>query len=236
MPITLDTTEVAKQLPMDSRSEDYSGGDALVRLYKADEGVSSDVFLKSVMDEIEKLSVSITTAIKQDKVLSNLEEADGVRDESVKNLSTLLDGYSVFPVVAKKEAAQKLKTIFDKYRKSIITANYVSESSLIESLLEDFSKEEETVSLLDGIKEILEQIRSAQDSFVKASDEYNAASTVKTESASSLKKPLLSAINDKLIPYITAMKMANSAVYADFATKAEGEIKRVNEIVLCRGK
>ena len=31
--------------------------DALVRLYKADEGVSSDVFLKSVMDEIEKLSV-----------------------------------------------------------------------------------------------------------------------------------------------------------------------------------
>lgn len=210
--------------------------DALVRLYKADEGVSSDVFLKSVMDEIEKLSVSITTAIKQDKVLSNLEEADGVRDEAVKNLLTLLDGYSVFPVAAKKEAAQKLKTVFDKYRKSIITANYVSESSLIESLLEDFSKEEETVSLLDGIKEILEQIRSAQDSFVKASDEYNAASTVKTESASSLKKPLLSAINDKLIPYITAMKMANSAVYADFATKAEGEIKRVNEIVLRRGK
>lgn len=210
--------------------------DALVRLYKADEGVSSDVFLKSVMDEIEKLSVSITTAIKQDKVLSNLEEADGVRDEAVKNLSTLLDGYSVFPVAAKKEAAQKLKAVFDKYRKSITTANYVSESSLIESLLEDFSKEEETVSLLDGIKEILEQIRSAQDSFVKASDEYNAASTIKTESASSLKKPLLSAINDKLIPYITAMKMANSAVYADFATKAEGEIKRVNEIVLRRGK
>lgn len=90
--------------------------------------------------------------------------------------------------------------------------------------------------MLDGIKEILEQIRSAQDAFVKASDEYNAASTVKTESASSLKKPLLSAINDKLIPYITAMQMANSAVYGDFAAKAEGEIKRVNEIVLRRGK
>lgn len=209
--------------------------DALVRLYKADEGVSSDVFLKSVMDEIEKLSVSITTAIKQDKVLSNLEEADGVRDEAVKNLSMLLDGYSVFPVAAKKEAALKLKSIFDKYGKSITTTNYVSESSLIESLLEDFSKEE-AVSLLDGIKEILEQIRSAQDAFVKASDEYNAASTVKTESASSLKKPLLSLINDKLIPYITAMQMANSVVYADFATKAEGEVKRVNEIISRRGK
>ncbi|WP_296010846.1 DUF6261 family protein [uncultured Treponema sp.] len=210
--------------------------DALVRLYKADEGVSSDAFLKGVMAEVEKLSVAITTAIKQDKVLSSLEEADGVRDEAVKNLSTLLDGYEVFPVAAKKEAAQKLKAVFDKYGKSITTANYVSESSLIESLLEDFSKEEETVGALDGIKEILEQIRSAQDSFAKASDEYNAASAVKTESASSLKKPLLSLINDKLIPYITAMQMANSAVYADFATKAEGEIKRVNEIVLRRGK
>ncbi|WP_295799518.1 DUF6261 family protein [uncultured Treponema sp.] len=210
--------------------------DALVRFYKADEGVSSDAFLKGVMAEVEKLSVAITTAIKQDKVLSSLEEADGVRDEAVKNLSTLLDGYEVFPVAAKKEAAQKLKAVFDKYGKSITTANYVSESSLIESLLEDFSKEEETVGALDGIKEILEQIRSAQDSFAKASDEYNAASAVKTESASSLKKPLLSLINDKLIPYITAMQMANSAVYADFATKAEGEIKRVNEIVLRRGK
>ena len=210
--------------------------DALVRLYKADEGISSDAFLKGVMAEVEKLSVAITTAIKQDKVLSSLEEADGVRDEAVKNLSTLLDGYEVFPVAAKKEAAQKLKAVFDKYGKSITTANYVSESSLIESLLEDFSKEEETVGALDGIKEILEQIRSAQDSFAKASDEYNAASAVKTESASSLKKPLLSLINDKLIPYITAMQMANSAVYADFATKAEGEIKRVNEIVLRRGK
>lgn len=210
--------------------------DALVRLYKADEGVSSDAFLKGVMDEIEKLSVAITTAIKQDKVLSSLEEADGVRDEAVKNLSTLLDGYEVFPVAAKKEAAKKLKAVFDKYGKSITTANYVSESSLIESLLEDFSNEEETVCALDGIKEILEQIRSAQDSFVKASDEYNAASSVKTESASSLKKPLLSLINDKLIPYITAMQMANSALYGYFATKAEGEIKRVNEIVLRRGK
>ena len=210
--------------------------DALVRLYKADEGVSSDAFLKSVMDEVEKLSVSITTAIKKDKVLSSLEEADGVRDEAVKNLSTLLDGYEVFPVAAKKEAAKKLKAVFDKYGKSITTANYVSESSLIESLLEDFSNEEETVGALDGIKEILEQIRSAQDSFAKASDEYNAASAVKTESASSLKKPLLSLINDKLIPYITAMQMANSAVYADFATKAGGEIKRVNEIVSRRGK
>ena len=76
----------------------------------------------------------------------------------------------------------------------------------------------------------------AQDAFVKASDEYTAASSAKGESASSVKKPLVSAINDRLVPYLTAMAMANGTVYGDFALKAEKEISRVNETVSRRGK
>ena len=74
------------------------------------------------------------------------------------------------------------------------------------------------------------------DAFVKASDEYTAASSAKGESASSVKKPLVSAINDRLVPYLTAMAMANGTVYGDFALKAEKEISRVNETVSRRGK
>ena len=212
--------------------------DALVRLYKADTGIAEDAFLKTVMAEVETLSAQLTTAIRQDKVLSSLEEADGVRDEAVKSLGTLLDGYAAIPIVSKKEAAEKLRAIFAKYGKSITTANYASESSLIESLLEDFGKSDaqESAKVLDGVAEILEQIRTAQDAFVKASDEYTAASSAKAESASSLKKPLVSAINDRLVPYLTAMAMANGTVYGDFALKAEKEISRVNETVLRRGK
>lgn len=212
--------------------------DALVRLYKADTGIAEDAFLKTVMAEVETLSAQLTTAIRQDKVLSSLEEADGVRDEAVKSLGTLLDGYAAIPIASKKEAAEKLRTVFAKYGKSITTANYASESSLIESLLEDFSKADaqESAKFLDGVAEILEQIRTAQDAFVKASDEYTAASSAKAESATSLKKPLVSAINDRLVPYITAMTMANGTVYGDFAAKAEKEISRVNETVSRRGK
>ena len=212
--------------------------DALVRLYKADTGIAEDAFLKTVMAEVETLSAQLTTAIRQDKVLSSLEEADGVRDEAVKSLGTLLDGYAAIPLVSKKEAAEKLRAIFAKYGKSITTANYASESSLIESLLEDFGKSDaqESAKVLDGVAEILEQIRTAQDAFVKASDEYTAASSAKAESASSLKKPLVSAINDRLVPYLTAMAMANGTVYGDFALKAEKEISRVNETVSRRGK
>ena len=212
--------------------------DALVRIYKADSKIQEDAFLKTVMDDVEKLSSKLTTAIRQDKVLSNLEDLDSVRDEAVKGLGTLLDGYAAIPIPAKKEAAEKLRAIFAKYGKSITSANYASESSLIESLLEDFSKAEaqESVKALDGVAEILGQIRTAQDEFVKASDDFTAASSVKTESASSVKKPLVSAINDRLVPYLTAMEMANGTVYADFALKIKKEISRVNETVSRRGK
>ena len=212
--------------------------DALVRLYKVDSGIAEDAFLKSVMADVETLSAKLTTAIRQDKVLSSLEDLDAVRDEAVKSLGTLLDGYAAIPIPAKKDAAEKLRTVFAKYGKSITTANYASESSLIESLLEDFSKADaqESVKVLDGVGEILLQIRTAQDAFVKASDEYTASSSAKGESASSVKKPLVSAINDRLVPYLTAMAMANGTVYGDFATKAEKEISRVNETVSRRGK
>ena len=212
--------------------------DALVRIYKADSKIQEDAFLKTVMDDVEKLSSKLTTAIRQDKVLSNLEDLDSVRDEAVKGLGTLLDGYAAIPIPAKKEAAEKLRAIFAKYGKSITSANYASESSLIESLLEDFSKAEaqESVKALDGVAEILGQIRTAQDEFVKASDDFTAASSAKTESASSVKKPLVSAINDRLVPYLTAMEMANGTVYADFALKIKKEISRVNETVSRRGK
>ena len=68
--------------------------DALVRIYKADSKIQEDAFLKTVMDDVEKLSSKLTTAIRQDKVLSNLEDLDSVRDEAVKGLGTLLDGNS----------------------------------------------------------------------------------------------------------------------------------------------
>lgn len=212
--------------------------DALVRLYKADSNVADDAFLKTVMAEMESLSVQITTAIKQDKVLSTLEDADSARDEAVRALGSLIDGYSSIPIPAKKEAAEKLKTVFAKYGKSIASANYASETSLIESLLEDFAKSgaQESVSVLEGVAEILSQIRSAQDAFVKASDEYTAAASEKVESASSVKKPLVSVINDKFVPYVSAMVMADSAVYGGFAAKAEKEVERINETVLRRGK
>ncbi|MDE5898310.1 MAG: hypothetical protein K2H09_03475 [Treponemataceae bacterium] len=63
-----------------------------------------------------------------------------------------------------------------------------------------------------------------------------AAAGAQGESASSLKKLLVGVINDKLVPYLSAMALANASVYSRFAAKAEEEISRANETVARRGK
>ena len=211
--------------------------DVLIRLYKADSALAKDDYLKGVMAEIESLSERITIAIKADKTASNLDEADTARDEIIRSLGTLLNGYAAIPVADKKAAAESLLAVYNKY-KGITTERYADESSLIESMLKDFAEDSlaEAVKALEGVSAYLADLRTAQDAFNKANDEFTAYNVNKNESATSLKKPLLSEINDKLVPYLTAMNLANSVVYGDFTAKAEAEIIKINSSVINHSK
>ncbi len=211
--------------------------DIIIRLYKADSGIAGDDYLKSTMAEIESLSERITIAIKADKIASTLDEADVKRDEIIRSLGTLLNGYSVIPIAEKKAAAEKLLAVFDKY-KGITAESYANESSFIESMLKDYEASElaDSIKALDGVGSYISDLRAAQDEFNKANDEFTASNVNKNESASALKKPLLSAINDKLVAYLTAMNLVNAAVYGDFVSKAESEIEKMNNSVAKRGK
>ena len=105
-------------------------------------------------------------------------------------------------------------------------------------LLEDFGKEgvTECIQELCGIPEMIAEIRTSQDNFVQVNDAYTANSVNKSASASSFKKMLFFAINDKLLPYLSAMQLANAKAYGQMASKVECEIARVNEIVNKRKK
>ena len=214
--------------------------DVLVRLYKdsssGESAISKDANLSGIMSEVEKLSAEITTAIKKDKVSASLDEADIARDEIIRNLGDALTGYAAIPVAAKKAAAQKLLSTFGKYGKQITSKNYAEESSLIESLLEDFAADslKTDVAALAGVGDLLDSLRSAQDSFNKANDEYTSANVGKGESATSVKKTLLTALNYKLVPYLTAVGALDS--YKAFVSKCEAEITKANVTVSTRAK
>lgn len=229
-----------RKLISKARATEVDGlSDALVRLYNEDEAAAGDAFVKSTMKEIKKLSAEITTAIMQDRTLSNLDAADTARDEAIKNLGAVLAGYAVFPVEEKRSSAIPLKAIYDKYAKAgIIKASYISESSMIESMLEDLGAADikKSIAALEGVEALIGAVRSAEDAFKAASDAYVKASAKRGASASSIKKPLISAINNKLIPYLNAMELSGNAGLFEFIKNVEAEINRVNETIVRRGK
>lgn len=212
---------------------------AIVRLFKAEVDANSDVggdgYLKDTFAEVEALSASLTTAIKADKASSNLDVADSKRDEIIRQLNAALTGYANLPIPAFQAAATPLLAIMAKY-KGITAESYARESSLIKSLLEDLSATDakNAIASLQGIGELVSALTVAQNEFDQANDAFNMATALKTESASSLKKPLLAIINDRIVPYLTAMKLAKPGVYGDFVSKVENEINRANQAVAKR--
>lgn len=232
--------ELMNKLNKSARVSEVDGfSDTLVRLYKADSAAQTDAFLKSEMAELESLSDKITAAILQDKAVSNLDEADSARDEAIRNLGALISGYAVFPLEEKKNAALSLKSIYDKYQKSgILGATYTAESSMIESMLGDFGTAEAVANIekLDGVSDLVSKVRSAQDAFTAANDAFTKSKSAKGESASSLKKPLLSSINDKIIPYLNTMAMVGNAALSGFSKNVEAEVNRLNSTVGARSK
>ena len=229
-----------KKLRSQIRNAEIDGlSDTLIRIYKADEKAKGDAFLKGAMAELESLSDKITAAILQDRTLSTLDAADAVRDEAIKTLGTVLSAYAVFPIAAKKELAAPLKAVWDKYAKAGITgANYTSESSMVESLLQDFAADslKENIAGLEGGAEAIAAIRDAQDAFTRANDDYMKANANKSASASSYNKPIVSLINDKIVPYLDAMVIAQNENCAEFAKGVEAEISRANDMIAKRGK
>ena len=213
--------------------------DSVIRIFNADTKAQEDTFLKGQIAELTVLSDAITQAILQDKALSNLDEADLKRDEAIRNFGSLLSGYTCFPLEEKKAAAVSLKAIFDRYSKSgILKANYISESSMIESMLSDLSASEAKAAIekLDGIADMISLIRTAQDDFTAANDAFVKAESGKGAPASSYKKPILEVINDKIVNYLNTMAIVGNTALSDFSKNVETEIDRVNETVSKRAK
>ncbi|GIJ96827.1 hypothetical protein CAPN001_13960 [Capnocytophaga stomatis] len=212
----------------------------LAVLYKGTATLQDDAFLKNLLSEIQTQGDAITEAIKKDKAVSKLEDADAERDQAIRVLDKMLKAYEVFPVENTKAHGQKIATIFKKYGVKITEENYSSESNLIDSLLKDLSASEvqTSVTALSGVSEAITQIRTTQEEFARLRLQYEEAFTenLSKVSASSLRKPLLGLINKKLIPYLVAMTLVDGAKYTTFADKVAKIIDDMNEVVKARAK
>lgn len=212
----------------------------LVKAFKAVVAVQNDAFLTKTFAEIEKQATVMTSAVKSDQVLSKLEEADAQRDQAIRVLDKLLKGYENIPLENLKTHAKKLAEIFKKYGVKITGENYASQSTLINSLLGDFSATElkPSIEALAGVKEALAEIQTKQNAFAALRSDYEKAQVSQKEksSATSLRKPLLELINKKAVPYLVAMSIAQPELFKNLTAEASEIITSTNEAIKARSK
>jgi hypothetical protein len=202
--------------------------DAIVVLYN-ESGITEDSRLAAIILKISQLSAALTTAIKRDKIVSGLTEADAARDECLRTLATMLEGYAVVPVDAVQTAAKALLQVFNKYGREIAYDRYEDESSYIESLLEDLGADSLSahINALTGVAETIESLRDAEDVFKAKTKEYVDAGLSVGESATAVKKELVSFINSTLVSYLVASCAVDDS-YLNFAEHVYARIDRAN--------
>jgi hypothetical protein len=202
--------------------------------YKQDDW-SADAYLYGVFRTLEILAEIMVDAVNRIMAESNLEDKDENRDTSIRNFFAIIDGYCAFPDAIIKAAALDIKAILSNYGLEMVSKGYDTQTSLVDSLLNDLSQPEIVAKLeiLAGTVIQIATITADQEAFILADVAFEDEKTKagKKESATDIKKDIIATINGKLTPYLTVMSDVNEALYSDFATTVDHIIADSNEIV-----
>ncbi len=215
-----------KRISYDARvTEAGEVGNQLVALYKRTATVQDEAFLGTLFKQLEAQTNTLTEAVNKGIINSKLEEADAKRDEAFRVLGKLLDAYNVFPDAATKANGEKVSVVFNRYGLKITNESYINETNLIDALLMDFQAPEikTAIGALAGVQNAVSALSVAQEEFKSVQNAYHddKAKHNNLESASTLRKPLLDLINKQLVPYLTALNMANKEKYGAFVLSVE---------------
>ena len=204
------------------------------------QGLESDTYLAGLFSYLHDKSDLLGVAINRSKAESNLDDKDVVRDEKVQALYYLLLGAVYNPNAEISASAKKLYSIFEKYGLKMIKEGYLIESSLIESMLEDYAdlSLQADIAAVLGCADLIASLQTAQNDFRTADTIWDEEKTKEdlTQSASEIKKEVLTIINGEIVLYLKAMSQVNSEVYAEFAKAVSDIINEVNQAVKRRSK
>lgn len=169
-------------------------------------GIKDENFAKigAKADNLQKL---LNSAIKQDKSFSGLEELDRVRDEKLRAIGKILEGFSALPSEEIACAAKELNAVFKKYGSESAQKSYDEESSDIESMKEDFAKAErvQKIKVLSGFDKALSELWEAENAFKAQKSTFVSSLSASEKSATAVKKEAVFFLNSCLIPYVESV-------------------------------
>ena len=137
--------------------------DRLLVLYNDETALAEDTFLKPLFGEMQTLSEQITEAIKRDRILSAMEDADAEVETATRALNAVLKGYSAMPLDLYSTAGKALYDVMAKYKLKILRLNYADQSSNIEALLMDLAAPALQPNLAKAYANRLAELRRALD-------------------------------------------------------------------------
>lgn len=169
-------------------------------------GIEDENFDK-IGQRADSLQKSLNSAIKQDKAVSGLEELDSVRDEKLRAVGKILEGFSAIPSEEIAGSAKELLSVFLKYGFESAVKSYDEESSDIKSMKEDFEKAERVAKIkaLPGFEKALSELWAAEDAFREKKALFVSSLSVTEKSATAVKKEAVSFVNSCLIPYVESV-------------------------------
>jgi hypothetical protein len=195
----------------------------------------TDAYLTTNFAGLDAANLKLSLAIKRSKAESELEEKDEVRDDKVRAVNYLINGFLYHPTKKITEAAQTLMEVFSKYGLAMIGESYTTESSLINSLLLDFAKPgyADAIATLSGCADLIAQLQTAQTDFetVRIAYETEKAKEGMVENASMVKSEVLAILNDKIVIYMRAMEQVDPVTFGVFASTVAQIIADTNEQV-----
>lgn len=203
-------------------------------------GLTADPFLMEIYTHLNAKNDELSIAIDRSKAESISVEKDEIRDEAVRAVGYLVQGYLYYPKQTIRDAAGVVKKVFDKYGFSITEESYVTESSHIVSMLGDFAAPEvvAAIALLKGVDENIAALQAAEDDFetTRAKFAHDEAEEGTFASASVLKKEVATIINDDLVQFLRTGERFQPDTYGAFARTIAEIISKNNEQVKKRAK
>lgn len=197
--------------------------------------LNTDPNLEVIFGELKPLSALFTAAIRRMKAKSEAQTLDEVREEKMDGWYYLLMAFSHHPDAEIRNAAHTLLAIFDNYGMEIKNESYTAESSLLNSMLADYSNRElsSSIALIPQGDVYLAALQQAQTIFEnnRLSFEEAQAEEGTLENASALKKQVVNIINKKLVSYLNVMAGINDATYGPYARTVAEIIATNNEVV-----
>ncbi|WP_319481072.1 DUF6261 family protein [uncultured Draconibacterium sp.] len=229
-----------EKIIVNSRTTEIHGTTRTINTSYQQSGLTEDVTLAEIFTRLVTANDKLGVAIDRSKVESILADKDDVRDEAVRAVGYLVQGYLYSPREAVREAAATVKKVFDKYGFAVTQESYVVESSHISSMLGDLAAPDVLAAIdqLRGLDENIANLQAAEDDFENTRAQFaeEEAEESTQPSATTLKKNVVAIINDDLVPFLRYGERFQASTYGNFSATVAQLINDNNEQVKKRTK